>query len=346
MTCQSKRRLRQLFNRGKKKRRNKEDSQAQVHLLSSSTTTNAKFGARNVRSTPSKRHLKSDGSSSAQLHALLEEVAASSTSSTVSKRRLANRMKTIERSPRQTTRVGENTIANDIPRTIIKDGKDSKRSLQSDESSGRRLENILEKLVQDVVIDATPQKKQNSDYNCETPRLEAMQETPKRKAPLTPSSANYTSLGDLIKKDTPSPRHRFEMDDHDQQSKIYLQSRKHRGKKTKNQPTAAAAATIERSRVMMKNCGMVKQLEVSPGSATISISSCSMDSLLDDPDRLEKYRLLNLPPPSPPPRRNLNKASLKKASFESSWADDIKKSLVESYGKATSMFGCSSGLFI
>jgi len=81
---------------------------------------------------------------------------------------------------------------------------------------------------------------------------------------------------------------------------------------------------------------MIPTLAVSPGS-TVSMSSCSLDSILDDPERLEKYKLLNQAPP-PPPKRKSEHTILE----ERKWGDGIKGTITKAYGKASRLLGCIS----
>lgn len=323
--------------------------------------------SRQVRSSPSMRHLSADGSSGAQLQELLEKVASSSAATkTIKKRRNSRSVSVVSRfrnrlrgeqhrTSTQTESMNINLISNvrvsepkeyteDIEDAseseaygVVKVWKESKRSIFTDESSGAKLQSILEKLVeQDSKVDTTKSKDWINQVSTQVVGVE--------------SNENYVTSMKLSKDDddvidtartsfdelenTNEPSTRFEMFDPNEQSKLYLQQRQRQGKKAKRRLPSRPERL--RSRNVLKNCGLIPELQLSPGS-TISMSSCSLDSVLDDHERLEKYRLLSQPPPSPPPRRNSDQTVF----MENTWTDNILKTIWETHGKISRLFGCA-----
>eukprot|EP00979_Chaetoceros_neogracilis_P018393 scaffold10583_cov290-Chaetoceros_neogracile.AAC.12 len=354
MTFGPKRRMRNIF---KRRRQRKNRSEAEENLLLSGS----EFDKKKVRSTPSKRHLNSDGSSGPHLQALLQSISAPEAALSLSIPVRKNRRKIykskmtpneIETKSDEHTTIGptSTSIAN---RNHNKDSivavRDSRQSLNTNDSSGRQLQNILEKLVVDDEVSRTngstpkpPRVKQvsrNKEFNLISPsKLEDIQEKPSqnKQAANDPFGAHDPYSNDFCL-GTPSRGARYEMDANEQ-SKIFLRQRKKLGKRSKRRETPITA--FERSRDMFKNCGMmIPALAVSPGS-TVSMSSCSLDSILDDPERLEKYKLLNQPPPPPPPKRIFEDSNL----VDRKWTDGIKNTMTEAYGKASRLFGCTSPL--
>lgn len=176
----------------------------------------------------------------------------------------------------------------------------------------------------------------NEESKCEKPpKMEAILETPTKKKCLADNSfnANYSLKGENLQVSPPT-RARYEIDDPNQHSKTYLQQRKKQGKNSRQRETSNVKIGL--SRDLLKNCGIIPELELSPGS-TVSMSSCSLDSVLDDPERLDKYKLLNQPPP-PPPRRNREQNAFE----QRKWTDGIKSTVIEVYGKASRLLGCVS----
>jgi hypothetical protein len=226
--------------------------------------------------------------------------------------------------------------------TELRCTKESKRSIYTDESSGGQLQGILERLVeQDHTVTNKLSSSSIKPSENMVPKLSIQEEKVKSKGNRTvidntrfdQSDTANTSFDDL--EDTNPSKARFEMFDPNEQSKIYLNQRQKQGKKSKrNYPTRIEKM---RSKSILKNCGLIPELALSPGS-TISMSSCSLDSVLDDPERLEKYRLLNQPPPSPPPRRSMNKSD----SLGNHWSEQFLKLMLETYGKVSRLFGCAS----
>jgi len=210
--------------------------------------------------------------------------------------------------------------------TLVESTKGGSRlTLGTDESSGRKLQHILEKLV-DHGDSIASSIEEFEGYEFPNSLLD-VEVTPTRKElPSAVPSPNSVAFGFEPSKT------RFEMNDSNEQSKMYLQDRRKKGKKTKRRTTP------NRTEHMLKNCGVISQLEVS--RSTVSMSSCSFDSVLDDPERLEKYRLLNQAPPSPPKcsRPRPRPRYLHKDSFKKSWADLVH----ETVGVVTRVFGCTS----
>ena len=384
----------QLFNRRKrKKRRNKSDeSESSLNLISKGPpqlVDSRKIDSQ-VRSSPSKRHLNPDGSSFPQLHALLEKVAdsprAGSSSSDTSKKFYKPRKfkrKQLTEKKVAVVPVGNNdTSRSDPSRTsndrreselplekgslklditttdqqkVTKQVKDSKRSLETVESSGGKLQNILERLVvhQDEIVSSSKGEERQGQQDSHSPHKSRnyhnssseTSKTPQHQMPAASTSrtnnANFLSF-EASPKDTPV-KPRFEMiNDENEQSKIFLRKRTQQGKKSKRRSSSSInrnANTPNKNKAaeqsqMLKNCGMLQpqQMEVSPGS-TVSMSSCSFDSVLDDPERLERYKQLNQPPPSPPPRRRARNGY---RDSDSSWANGVRVSLEQTMR----IFGC------
>lgn len=321
-----------------------------------------------VRSSPSMRHLNADGSSGEQLHELLEKVVSSKKKNkrnkkgvpvVLSKFRRGNRMREVSHtSSTQSDSLNINSIPNvevrdpkeyyaeDIENVsdskesygVISILKESKRSIFTDESSGGKLQGILEKLVeQDSTMDSTaPLKFHINKVNAHVKGVQSSFISSAKASNEDVIDTAPTSFDELEHTNEPI-RTRFEMFDPNEQSKIYLQQRQRQGKKPKRRLPPVRPEHL-RSRNVLKNCGLLPELQLSPGS-TISMSSCSIDSILDNPERLEKYRILSQPPPSPPPRRrNSDHTDF----IENTWTDDILKTIWETYGKVSRLIGCVS----
>ena len=333
MPLRSKRRIGNLFGRRQRRQRKTKSDVEGMSLISEMSN----FDQREVRSIPHKRHLSSDGSSGPRLQAILEEVAASSAEPSILIKRNGRygykRKENSDEKGTATSTIPVDRESNQEP--ILVAARDSRRSLDTDDSSGRHLQNILETLVNKEEIQTTKglvktlqRTNRNEESKCDKPpKMEAILETPTKKTCLADKSfsTNYSS---------PPTRARYEIDDPNQHSKTYLQQRKKQGKTSRQRKTSNA--NIYLSRDLLKNCGIIPELELSPGS-TISMSSCSLDSVLDDPERLDKYKLLNQPPP-PPPRRNREQNAFE----ERKWTDSIKSTVIEVYGKASRLLGCVS----
>lgn len=331
--------------------------------------------SRQVRSRPNMRHLNTDGSSGAQLQELLEKVTSSSITSTttVNKKKnkrgvpfvskFRNRMrggKIRETSSTQSESMDIALFSNNVEDSesvnyiediedvsdsrahgIIADSKESKRSIFTDESSGGKLQGILEKLVeQESNFYISPSKNRIHRVRTHLPKAKSNE---KYVTHTKASNDNLidtagTSFDEELENENPSKTTgaaRFEMVDPNEQSKIYLQQRQRQGKKAKRR--LPSRPDNLRSRHVLKNCGLIPELQLSPGS-TISMSSCSIDSVLDDPERLEKYRILSQPPPSPPPRRNSDQSVF----IENTLTEHILKTFWEAYGNVSRLFGCAS----
>mmetsp|Transcript_15223 Transcript_15223/g.28644 ORF Transcript_15223/g.28644 Transcript_15223/m.28644 type:complete len:357 (-) Transcript_15223:674-1744(-) len=319
---------------------------------------------RQVRSRPNMRHLNTDGSSGAQLQELLEKVTSSSITSTttINKKKnkrgvpfvskFRNRMrggKIRETSSTQSESVKKpvnyiediEDVSDSRAHGIIADSKESKRSIFTDESSGGKLQGILEKLVeQESNMNILPSKNRIHRLRTHLPKAKSNE---KYVTHTKASNDNLidtagTSFDEELENANPSTTTgaaRFEMVDPNEQSKIYLQQRQRQGKKAKRR--LPSRPDDLRSRNVLKNCGLIPELQLSPGS-TISMSSCSIDSVLDDPERLEKFRLLSQPPPSPPPRRNSDQSVF----IENTLTEHILKTFWEAYGNVSRLFGCAS----
>ena len=345
MPLRSKRRIGNLFGRRQRRQRKNRSDFEGSSLLSEMST----FDQREVRSIPTKRHLSSDGSSGPSLQAILEKVAASSAEPSIFIKRIRNygcgkdkltaskRKKDCDEKETATFTIPVDRNSNEEEPLVAA----SRRSIDTDDSSGRHLQNILETLVDKEDIQTTKgfvtlqRTNRNEESKCEQPsKMEAILEIPTKEKCLADNSfcANFLLKGESLQL---SPRRaRYEIDDPNQHSKIYLQQRKKQGKNSRK-----SNAEMIFSRDLLKNCGIIPELELSSGS-TISMSSCSLDSVLDDPERLDKYKLLNQPPP-PPPRRNRKQ----NAFVERKWTDDIKSTVIQAYGKASRLLGCVSPQF-
>lgn len=317
----------------------------------------------NVRSSPSMRHLNADGSSGPQLQELLEKVASSSNSKTktsggfsvVSKFRIRKRGESHTRmrsdSSMLMSDVGDkNGSMDDLVvgnssdlqmNAVTLVCKESKRSIYTDESSGGQLQGILEKLMEqddvknyETIVSPSKIMEGNTRIQNKTSKESGSKYVKSTKVSFGRIDTAGTSMEDI--EDLNPSKTRFEMSDPNEQSKIYLLKRQRQGKKPRRRLPSNSSQN-NGSRYMLKNCGVIPELQLSPGS-TISMSSCSLDSVLDDPDRLEKYRLLNQPPPSPPPRRNSENTDF----IEKPWTEHVLKAVWETYGKVSKFFGCTS----
>jgi hypothetical protein len=217
----------------------------------------------------------------------------------------------------------------------------SRMTLATDESSGRQLQHILERLVDNQISITSSENSEGFEFENSLIHVDS---GPLYKDDPSPAPSPKSVTHDFF--DQEGPKTRFEMSDNNEQSRMYIQSRK----KVVKRPIrafpiraslvrASPKSSPQRSEQKWDNCGMVSQLEI---SSIISVSSCSFDSVLDDPERLEKYRLLNQAAPVPPARRNFSKWN--RDNNFSKWNRDTEffERSCETLSGFTKFFGCSS----
>jgi len=297
-----------------------------------------------IRSKPEERHLKEDGSSGSLLiERLQKEVSTANRAqssfflSRLRRKRRRNRASTFPKGSRlQIIEAGEapeihhlenfEITTNQIEGDLSSEGK---LSLDTAQSSGRKLQTILEKIVDDNETrdpenDQLPSQSQNHNH-CKEASTQEIHDFQSRYGNNVETEQQITRTC------------RYEMSE----SKLYLRQRKNRkGQKTVRKQRDYSTHTKDPP-IIRRN------VDISPDS-TISLSSCSIDSVLDDPIRMRNYeQLKKFPPPPPPPR--LQEPSTKERNFFKIWYDrqidmtDLKNVVGDALGKANKIFGCSSG---
>jgi hypothetical protein len=327
MTFQPKRRFHQIFNRNQKKRKNPLDScSSKANLLPSNASNDHDgYDSRKLRrSAANKRHLNTDGSSCDQLRELCQKLPKESITRTPLNLSLSEGKENEEKPTNEK----------------VESATGSSKTLKSDGSSGRELQRILEKLMleenKNKKIELLPEngmQEKKLNYETRTPPLQASRVSSNTRSPSSPKKSQ------LIEEKEPSTpnsqnKFRFEMVDANEQSRLYLNSRKH--KKKKKRRSRGNQQTIQRNQNLLKNCNLMTGMEFRSHSIA-SMSSCSIDSALDD-----RVRRRHVPPPPPPrtkPRRG-NDDSFEALSCKASeMADGFKTVFVGTYGFASSWLG-------
>ena len=361
-----------LFKWQRKKRWNKAaaGSSSMNLLLQTSEPSDSKtIDNRSDRSTPSKRCLKSDRSSGPELQALPKEGVEDGSLCLVKKTWKSNgklerrkdsrnnKKNYIEIKIKSSNGIPEidsshtNSNAHTIPINYQPpaDHTDSKLSVQSKTSSDRQLQNILQKLVKDnsisvneVALDKLKTEGLHAMYRYEGPSQQGFEEAPLYKM-IFPSHSrdNFPPHDNPFPKKEPrngkSPR--YEMNDPNEISKIISKRQKKRSKYSLR-VRGMLNKSKEETPKLSKNCEITPQYEVSSGS-TVSMSSCSMDSMLDDPRRLEMYREIFImneaPPPLPSNPRRFSCHFDADACIQDSWAKIIMRSTERALQKADSL---------
>ena len=302
---------------------------------------------RQRRSKPEERQLKEDGSSGTLLiERLQKEVKAAnriqsfSFISSIKRKRRRNCASTFPKGSKlQIIEAGEASEIhrlrnfNDIKTTSQKEGdlsSERKLSLDTAQSSERKLQIILEKLVDDnetreLENDQLPSQSQNCKNHIQC------------KEASTLEIHNFQSIDEKKIETCQQIKRtcRYEMPE----AKLYLKQRKNR-KGNKNVRKQRDHSTQTMGPPIIR-----RNVDISPDS-TISLSSCSIDSVLDDPIRIRNYeQLRKLPPPPPPPRvqgSSNRERNIFKIWYESQMdMTDLKKVLGDALGKANKIFGCS-----
>ena len=303
---------------------------------------------RQIRSKPAERQLKEDGSSGTLLIERLQKEVntvnrdqSSFFLSRFKRKRRRNRASTFPKDTKlQIIEAGEapeiHHLENfdDLITTNQIEGdfsSESKVSLDTAQSSGRKLQTILEKIVDDNETrepenDQLPSQSQNHNQCKEASTLKIHD--------FQSRDGNNFETGQQIKGTC-----RYEMSE----SKLYLKQRKNRkGQKTVRKQRDYSTHTRDPPIIR-------RDVDISPDS-TISLSSCSIDSVLDDPIRMRNYeQLKKFPPPPPPPPPRLQDPSTKERNFFKIWyvrqidMTDLKNVVDDALGKANKIFGCSSG---
>lgn len=201
-----------------------------------------------------------------------------------------------------------------------KGGNSSRTTHHTDESSGRRLQSILQKLV--CREDSMPSSIEESEgYGFSNSLLDGA--TPQRKE-LSQKTPSPTSVAF----DFQPSKTRFEMNDRNEEARKYIMDRKKQTKMPR--------------RNLSVNGRVMSNLEVTRLTTVGSISSCSFDSVLDDPERLEKYRLLNQAPPAPPPNPPKPSRHKSRYPYPLQVNKDFFENGCETFGAVTRFFGCTS----
>lgn len=327
------RRMGRIFQRKLRMKKIKNaQAESSRHLLPATQETTG-FDRGNIRSSLSTKHLKTDGSSADQLNTLLETVSLKQQE----KKSAENMTRSlVTRSQRGHHSIQSRKESNGRDSAKKSDGnthfKDSRRSLTSDESSGRRLESILVKIVKQeniagVSADDCMQKARNRSTDHKKGVIMHEYSKLSQQSQYTPLSGISIEKGNKRALSSYSPsKPRYDMESNEN-ARLYLNSRKLKsGKKKKS-------GIDGRTKDILKNCGITQELTLVPGSDR-SMSTCSMDSVLEDPLRLERYRLMNDLAKSispPPPRSDCHPRVKEDGMFF--WANNVADIVKEVYAK-------------
>lgn len=270
-----------------------------------------------VRSSNSMKHLQTDGSSFDQLNQICRELYKESNCDGAS-----------ISSTKIELRGNECSGVQCVP--------ESKRTLNSDGSSGRELQSILEKLIlqenkqkklEILPQDCMFQKKLCNNYEMRTPPLQesrvsynsspcAKKLRSQQNEPATPSSQT---------------KFRFEMViDPNEQAKLFIKSRRNKKKKRRKR---TGQPTNQHQRSLLLDT--MSELEVKSQS-DVSVSSCSIDSVLED--RVRAKTSLVRSHPSSSQNKGYNRFE-NYSCRASQLADDVRAAFVNSYGLASNWVG-------
>lgn len=322
MTFQPKRRFSHMFNRNQKIRKNRSNQHSsKENLLSNTLKKSERFDSWKLkRSASHKRHLNTDGSSCDQLREICEKLPKEAIIKTPSNMAC----------PKEKVNEENSTDGN------VDSTAGSQQTLKSDGSSGKELQMILEKILleenQNKLVEIFPQngmqeKKIGNCYETRTPPLQSSRGSSNSRSPGSPIKQPMQQQEAL----TPNScnKFRFEMVDPNEQTRLYLSSRK-RSKKKKRRNKQQSN---QRNNSLMQNGDRISGLEVKSNSV-ISMSSCSIDSALDDRAKRRYHHLAPPPPPRKPKRRNDDDFDvLSCKAFE--FADEIKTALATWLGTCT-----------
>jgi len=329
---QPNRRMGRIFQRKQRLKKMKNaKAESSRHLLPASQET-SEFDRRNIRSSLSTKHLQTDGSSAEQLNTLLETVAViqqenktvENTTKSLVTRSQGDRHST---PARKESNVQDSAKKSDENKNSI---KNSRRSLISDDSSERRLESlqiVKQETVAGINADDCMRKTWHGSTDYERKDIMPAHSKLSQQSQNPPLDGISIDKGNKRTLSSYSPsKPRYDMESNEN-ARLYLNLRKLKsGKKKKS-------GINDRTKDILMNCGITQELTLIPGSDR-SMSTCSMDSVLEDPLRLERYRMLNdlaksIPPP--PPRSNGSKRV--KDEGVSFWASNVAETVKELYAK-------------
>ena len=370
------RRFGQLFNRSQKKRKNRiliQTPSSEKNLLSNQHSTNYYDSRILKRSIPGKRHLNTDGSSFDQLDELCKKLP-----KTVTKARSNDKKEDNEN--KENSLSAKNDFPGESQRTLKSDGSSGRKlqlileKLILEESKQNNVlilpqNNMHEKKISSYEIRTppleTPTGAVSGNFITKTPTRSPNESSPNRRTPNRNSLTKSSTFGNSSIRST-STRHtpnrnnvyddatqqevpttpnsqqkfRFEMEDSNEQAKLYLSLRK-RKKKQGNKQTANQGDVR-----MLQNCDLLS-LEVKSDSI-VSVSSCSIDSVLEG--KGEKRRSKSKKSPKRTPKRSPKKSYMepqkeKNSGIEnvscnaSHLADELKAVFANSYGIASTWLG-------
>ena len=317
-----KRRFPQLFNRNrswtnKRKPNHKgsmlmDQSSSKENLLSNPSQSGLSKSKKLRRSSVSKRHLNTDGTSFNLLYELCKKLPNEATNNEIPSNRKSS----------------PNTKVHRMKNSSIK-------SIKSEGSSSRDLQNILERLMLEENkhkelkilpdMDNRQEKKFSSKEFTKIPPLHESSISCSSHDDLSDSNRNEEeNIGEPAISSI--AKFRFEMIDTNEQAKLYVNSRK---------KTSQLKKKIRRDRRMQRdnNNILISGLEVKQNSV-VSVSSCSIDSILENhADEISLHK-------NPVRRMDRNQHKFDMYSCRAStFTDDIKTAFSDTYGFASVWFG-------
>lgn len=296
-----------------------DQSSSKENLRRNETNDNGPYESRKlVRSSNSMKHLRTDGSSFDQINQICRKLYKESSCDGAS-----------ISPPKNELRGNEGSDVQRVP--------ESKRTLNSDGSSGRELQSILEKLIlqenrqKDFGIlpqdDCMFQKKLCNNYDIRTPPLQESRVSYNS----SPCAKKPRSQQDEPVMPSSQTQFRFEMImDPNEQAKLFIKSRRNHKKKRKKR---TSQPTSEQQRSLLLDT--MSELEVKSQS-DVSVSSCSIDSVLED------FTHANRSPMRSCPSSTQNKGYNHFENYScraSQLADDVRAALINSYGLASNWVG-------
>lgn len=335
-------RIRQFFNRSKAKRSKKSNSSHSALMASSSKSkkftivkhsddsqhTEMSPKKAMKRSSPSKRHLNTDGSSFDQLGKLCKKLP------------YENQHFTHQRG---------NSIDLESGKYVLNTNA-SQPTLKSDGSSGRQLQIILEKLIDDDKITQRPDcmlEPKNIENFMHGKQLNNLNYYVKADRKAHDHNVNQNFVHNCESKtndevyvqssDHDASKFRYEMSDPNAQAKLFLNTRKK--KTTIQKKRSSRRGDKQNEMILNKYKSLVPALEVQSTSMK-SMSSCSIDSAIDsigEESMTSSHSARSQDEESHAPNSKYFESISCQASQLS---EDFKTALVESYDVASRWFGC------
>lgn len=334
-------RVRQLFNRSKKSRsksslksvsrmslmrRNRYEG---IQMSAEFTTTsdeNSMQSRQLKRSALSQRHLNTDGSSFDKLRKICKMLP----------------------KQRHLHPHHQHSSMNDISKTSTEAEESQQPTLKSDYSSGRELQIILEKLMDEEAFSKRPTNSDKSNDYMHEKQLNALHFNPNLNANVTSPNIvekSYMQTESKRKEDDEetfsqaSQKVRYEMMDPNEQARLFVKSRKKR-KKSLHKKRQSSSSNMCNERTLKNYSTLAPALEVKRNSMT-SMSSCSIDSALEDSSHVDTVSTTTTISHYENPTRGSNSKHFESISCQASQlSEDVKAALVDSYDIVSKWFAC------